>query len=186
MMNETVLQPVLIEVSDSGETCETLSPETSISTPSEAFFNSDVGFLEAVKITGRNKGTISRDTKSGKLSCSISEAGQKRYKVADLYTLYGLRQPKETGFQNLVKLDETVPETVSFAVDLAVLKERLKAQDEMLRLKDAQIRDLQDSRDKLLEQNNRLTLLLPAPQEKITQSISIPSEKPSFWKRLFS
>ena len=58
---------------------------------------------------------------------------------------------------------ETKNETEVEYVELAILRERLRSQETILNMKDAQIRDLQASRDKLLEQNNRLTLLLPAP-----------------------
>ena len=159
---------------------------TSVEPNSATFFNSYVGFVEATRITGRNKSTISRDTKSGKLPSQVSATGQKQYKVADLEMIYGLQNPKNIGSKKVVQPKETEPETVANAVELAILKERVKAHEEMLRVKDAQIRDLQESRDKLLDQNNRLTLLLPAPAQEPVQSPPAttpqPEQKRPWWK----
>jgi hypothetical protein len=190
IMNETNNKPVSEKVLNQDSVSETLevaeSREEKVSSPSETYFASQVSFTEAVKMTGKNKGTISKDTKSGKLHYKVSDTGQKLYKVSDLYTLYGLQNPEETKFKPQKKLAETPKETESNTVEIAVLQERLRAQEVLLSVKDAQIRDLQTSRDRLLTQNERLTLLLPsADSSKETAATMQETSKPSFWKRFF-
>ena len=146
-------------------------------------------------MTGRNKGQISKDTTSKRLPYIVNEAGHKRYKLADLYNLYGFRQPGATqenkGLHAAEKPQEINPENL---VEIATLRERVKAQEEMLRRADEERRrtedenrDLRQIRDRLLDQNNRLTLLLPAPPTAAPEPASSPTPaKPSWWKRLFS
>lgn len=168
------------------ETYKVLRESEGSASSSQIMFDSKIGFIEAVKMTGRNKGTLSKDTKAGKLPFEISESGQKLYKVSDLYSLYGFINPEETKFSDLKKLTETKKETNGNNVELAILKERLRSQETMLTMKDAQIRDLQSSRDKLLEQNNRLTLLLPAPVSPVKPIETLLEEqKKPWWKRFF-
>lgn len=193
-MRETSFKPVSEEVLNQALVLETLEvsneEERKVFSSSETLFESKVGFIDAVKMTGKNKGTISKDTHSGKLPFEVSETGQKLYKVADLYSLYGFRNPEEVKFKTGLKPKETHKETASEIVETAILHERLRSQEVLLSLKDAQIRDLQTSRDKLLEQNNRLTLLLPAPispQSQPTATVETSSEtiKTPWWKRFF-
>ncbi len=195
-MDETSFKPVSDEVLNQklvSEASQVLqNAKDKVSLPSETVFERNVGFLEAVKMTGKNKGTLSRDSKSGKLPFVVSETGQKLYKVSDLYSLYGFCNPDKTGLQSSGKLVETRVETDTNKVELAILRERLRAQQDMLSVKDSQIRDLQMSRDKLLEQNNRLTLLLPS-HTSISSNFTAPLEANllqkaliPWWKRLFS
>jgi len=164
---------------------ETLGSEK-VSSVSETFFESQVSFTQAVKITGKNKGTISKDTNSGKLKFEVSETGQKLYKVSDLYTLYGLHNPQETKVSSHKKPVETVSETIDLEMEIAILRERLRSHETVLALKDEQIRDLQISRDKLLDQNNRLTLLLPAAPAAQSETLQPTSQSIPFWQRFFN
>jgi hypothetical protein len=187
-MNETSFKSVSNEVLNQEPVLETLQVAEQqggkVFSPSETMFASKVGFVRAVEMTGKNKGTLSRDSKSGKLPFEVSETGQKLFKVSDLYTLYGLQNPEETKFQNQKKPIETKKETEADSVELAVLQERLRSQEMILSMKDAQIRDLQASRDKLLEQNNRLTLLLPAPVASVETVIAASETRKPWWKRI--
>lgn len=167
-MSETVTQPI----SNMNETG---------SNNSETFFARDVGISEAANITGRSKGQIGRDSNSGRLAYTLNEKDQKRYKVSDLYTLYGFRNPKETESHSVERPIEIQMETT---VKIAVLEAELKAKEETLRYREEEIRDLRQNRDRLIEQNQRLTLLLPAPKTE-PPPLAIQLEKKSFWKRLF-
>lgn len=183
-MNEQVTEPIATPV--------TSAPET----PSENPFDRHVGITEAAHMTGRNKGQISKDTSSKRLPYIVNEAGHKRYKLADLYNLYGFRQPGATqenkGLLPVEKPQDSNPENL---LELATLRERVKAQEEMLRRADEERRriedenrDLRQTRDRLLDQNNRLTLLLPAPPTAAQEQTSspTPAERKPFWKRFFA
>ena len=182
------------------ETLEkTVSDDVAIieKTPSETFFQKLVGLSEAVTITGKNKGQISKDTTAKRLPYELNEQGHKRYKVADLYNLYGFKKPTEAALETGFKQPEKpAQETLETAVELAVLKEQLKAKDELLRLAEEdkrraaeEIRDLRQSRDRLIENTTRLTLMLTGPQET-PETSQKPSDteatNPAPWyKRLF-
>lgn len=188
-MNETSFKPVSKEVLNQEPILEVSEVfrkgEDEVSSPSETIFASKVSFIKAVEMTGKNKGTLSKDSKSGKLPFEVSETGQKLFKVSDLYALYGLRNPEDSTFHNQKKPVETKKETEGDSIELAILRERLRSQELILSMKDAQIRDLQASRDKLLDQNNRLTLLLPAPVTPKEADIVTPETQKPWWKRVF-
>lgn len=149
---------------------------------SETFFKKLVGIAEAASITGRSKGQIGRDSNSGRLSYTLNEKEQKRYKVEDLYQLYGFRNPKEIGSKSIERQVEFTTET---AVRIAVLESELKAREEALRRSEEEVRDLRQNRDKLIEQNQRLTLLLTGSKIEIAPTAP-HAEKKTFWQRLFS
>jgi hypothetical protein len=158
---------------------------------SETFFNKIVGISEAASITGRSKGQIGRDSNTKRLVYTLDDKGQKRYKVADLFNLYGFKRPGEMVSQEEKRPIEIATET---AVEIAVLKSELKAKEDALRRIEEEVRDLRQSRDRLLDQNNRLTMLLPAPSAPPSAPLVVneperrpePSKRPPFWKRLFS
>jgi hypothetical protein len=179
-MNETLKKSV-------SNANETLAPQ------SETFFNSLVGIGEAAHITGRSKGQIGRDANTKRLPFVLDEKNQKRYRVSDLSMIYGLKNPdetkketpKETVSQEALRPTETATET---AIELALLRQQVQHQNETIRRVEDENRDLKRLRDTLIDQTQRLTLLLPAPA---AEPSTIPEPKPeaqplTFWERLFS
>jgi hypothetical protein len=154
--------------------------------PSQVFFDREVGINEAASITGRGKGQIGRDSNSGRLKYTLNDKEQKRYKVADLYQLYGLKNPKDTSSSSEKIPDENHVDTRQASIELAVLKERLHSQEKAMQRMENEINDLRQNRDRQLETINKLTLLLPSPQSATHQLPSEPFIKKSFWQRLFS
>jgi len=153
---------------------------------SETFFNRLVGINEAATISRASKGQISRDSKANTIHYELDEKNQKRYKVADLYQKYGFREQAESSSKEEVKPFENLPETLSSAVELAVLQTELKAKEDTIRRMEDEIRDLRQKQDKQLDTIQRFSLLLSAPKEP--QPVPMPTPEPeqkSFWKRLF-
>lgn len=152
---------------------------------SEEFFKRDVGISEAVKITGKNKGRISVDSTSGVLKFTVNEKGNRRYKVSDLYQLYGFKNPEKTvsGYDK-----KRFEDKVEVGLETALLKQKIEHQAEQLRRLEEEICYLRSKQDSLMEQNNRLTLLLPslAQSNPVSTEQENPSVKRSFWQRLFS
>lgn len=154
-----------------------------------------VGINEAARLAGKGKQQIYRDIQAGKLSWHMGSDGKKTLQIADLDRVYKLKNKDVTGNGNSHQNRELPPSQpnvtnqipVETAVELAVLKERVS------RLEDEN-RDLKQTRDRLLDQNHRLTLLLPPPPATIVapeaapepERISEPRPRQSFWKRLFS
>jgi len=155
------------------------------------------GIDEAVIDFHVSKSQISRDSNSNpvRLNFILNDKKKRRYKAADLYQLYGFRKQGERDKKERSEPKEFASEPNKMTVELAVLKEQLRSKDEALQAKNEairknedEIRDLRQIRDKLLDQNNRLTLLLPAPSDSANDEKSSPVPevpKRSFWQRWF-
>jgi hypothetical protein len=154
-----------------------------------------VGINEAARLTGKGKQQIYRDIEAGRLSWHIEESGRKTLQIADLDRVYKLKSQNvtstKTGDNNRLlpasQTDVTTTETIETAVRIAVLEAELKAKAEALQRVEDENRDLRQTRDKLLDQNNRLTMLLPAPTPPAPLVVAEPEppKRPSFWQRLF-
>jgi chromosome segregation ATPase len=166
-------------------------------TPQEisgTIFERLVGINEAITICRVSKSQISRDSNSKRLAYILGDKGQKRYKVADLYNLYGFRKQDEKGSEELTEPVSKTTGTADFTTEIAVLKAELRAKEAALQAKDEtlhrienEVQDLRQTRDRLLDQNNRLTMLLPAPPSTVPEPTSNQvTIKKSFWQRLFS
>jgi hypothetical protein len=52
-----------------------------------------IGLSEAAKLTGRNQTTIHRAMKTGRLSFSLGESGERRIDTAELDRVFGINRP---------------------------------------------------------------------------------------------
>jgi len=139
-----------------------------------------VGINEAARLTGKNKATISRDTKSGKVSATVNEAGQKRYMVAELERFYGTLRSPGTGY---APVDNHQNQPARNTSDTSVIPEVVKAKDEVIELLKGQVEDLKRDRDNWREQALRA---LPAPADTtpapVTEPVTTtPPVKRGFW-----
>ena len=150
-----------------------------------------VGINKAARLIGKGKTQIYNDIKAQKLSWHI-EDGKKLLRISDLDRVYGLKPDTSTKVdhqnQNIPHKPEqqTTSLTTETLIELALLKQQVKEQSEQIRHRDEQIQDLRRNRDQLLDQNNRLTLLLPAPQANAPEPSNPAPAKPSLLSRLFS
>jgi len=164
-------------------------------------FDRFVGINEAITISRAGKSQISRDSRTKRLPYILNDKGHKQYSVKDLYNLYGFRKQDWNGSNEDEEPGENRTGTGNMAIELAVLKAELRAKEDALQAKDEALRrsqdeilDLRQTRDKLLDQNNRLTLLLPSPPTTTGAALAAPEPERSpepprrqpFWKRLFS
>ncbi len=156
--------------------------ETQLENP----LNRLVGITEAASMTGRNKGRISLDTNGGKLPFTKNEEGHKRYKVFDLYQLYGLQNPKPTSSRDAQKPTEGATETaLETAVQLARMEERVKALEN-------ENRSLREDKRQLWETTQQLTgrlLAAPTPAPQPAAAImpaeqQAPPAPKSLWQRI--
>jgi hypothetical protein len=180
-MTETIQHPV----TKADETSDATLAET----PSSHFFNSYVGINKAASITGRNKGQISRDTNGKKLAHTLNDKGQKQYKVADLFQLYGFQQPSETKLQEHPEPQKQPPDlTTVTTADMVRLEERLAAKDDALRKAEEQIQEMRIREQWLKEKYDQLSLQLTGPA--VTPEAAAPTIEPptprTFWQRFFS
>ena len=128
-----------------------------------------VGINTASKLTGKNKATISRDSKAGKLSSTTNEAGHKRYQVAELERVYGrLRNPDDTSDAPGANHRNQPPISTT---DTSLVTEVVKAKDELIEALKNQIEDLRKDRDSWKVQAQRM---LPAPADTTTAPVTEP------------
>ena len=155
-----------------------------------------VGINHAARLTGKAKEQIYRAIASGKLSWTVDPTTEKKtLQVADLDRVFGLKPVGVTGAksgnenQMLPQAQPTV--TPAEIAELVLIKAQFDAQKETIRRLDDQVSDLRQQRDRLMDQNNRLTLLLPAPTpvEATSQPVANsntpePSPKRGLWDRI--
>lgn len=123
--------------------------EKSATTPFLAY----VGLNEAARLTGVHKTTITRDVKAGRLSYTTDERGNKRYQVADLDRLYRVSANdattatnSATGNNDRLRPPMATDATASESMELAVLKERLAAREDVIRRLENHVEELRNDK----------------------------------------
>ena len=108
-----------------------------------------VGLHEASRIVGKNRSTLHRAMKDGRLSYSLGAAGERRIDVAELERVFGHRVASSNGA-------ETVQSHDSQRREIEVLHRLVSEQD-------GTIRDLRQRLDASEDERRRLTLQLSPP-----------------------
>jgi len=108
-----------------------------------------VGLHETSRIVGRNRSTLHRAMKDGRLSYSLDASGERRIDVAELERVFGSRVAVGNGA-------ETVQSNDSQRREIEVLHRLVAEQD-------GTIRDLRQRLDASDDERRRLTLLLSPP-----------------------
>ena len=123
--------------------------------------------VEAARATGRNRKSIYRDIKSGRLSATVSVDGKKQIAVSELLRAYGEFPTSErhvTGGETVPTSQLETVEDVALKVKVAALEAEVSQLRERLGDKDRNLEDLRASM-RLLE------------HEKLSRK--------RFWARLF-
>jgi hypothetical protein len=100
---------------------------------------------EAAKLCGKDRKTLYRQIKEGKLSATKDETGATKIDIAELVRVYGaLRNISDTQDSgNTVALPQ--PETIDLRVELALLKAEVANLKERLGDKESHIEDMRNS-----------------------------------------
>lgn len=150
---------------------------------------------QAAKATGKSKTQIARAVESGKISAERDgPTGPYSIDAAELHRVYPM--VTDTGDSDAdAERSETppvTPETASdtggLAVEVAVLREKLRlletySEREREQL-NRQIEDLRQDREKWREQAERATRLLPPPTMAPPAPVASP-DRPKGWRRWF-
>jgi len=100
---------------------------------------SQVSISEAAKLVGRDRKTLYKDIKSGRLSATLSETGSRQVDTVELIRVYGeLRNPTDSR-ATVVDPQKTTEE---LRVRLAAAEAELSQMRERLTEKDSHIADL--------------------------------------------
>ncbi len=160
---------------------------------------------EAARVTGKNKTTIQRAIKSGRLSAVVNEDGSYSIEPVELSRVFPLVHLDQHAFDGTpVALQQyaTPRNDSAQPSDMALLGERLRNHEEKIRDLEQQLDDTRQQRDRWQEEAAYLRKLLPAPTvsplaDPATPATGAPQpfastaqEAPStarrpWWKRLF-
>lgn len=149
-MTETTARPV--------PSRSELPPETG-KTVEERPFNSYVGINEAARMTGRSKGQIGNDTKSGRLSFELNDRSQKQYQVSELDRVYGLKRPEEPSQADRQRPDET---PTTDPLEIALLRQKVQSQADTIRMLERHTATLEQTINRLLPAPPSDALTTPA------------------------
>lgn len=134
------------------------------------------GLKQASELAGKNQSTIHRAMKSGRLSFTINESGERMIDTAELNRVFPIavqdndaRKDASEGQKNPAQVAGLRAQLEAAAVRAALLQERLVE-------KDAILADLREDRDRWRVQAEKATLILtdqrqqsPGPREKEMQ-----------------
>ena len=135
---------------------------------------------EAAKATGKNKATIQRAIKSGKISASKNENGTYEIDPSELHRVYEaitqrVAQHKNATERNTSKSNknDSLERIINLEKELAVLNaEKRGLEEQKEQLQDT----VEDLRKRLDQSENRVTALLSGPEQK---------PKKRFWLKIF-
>lgn len=102
-----------------------------------------VSVTQASELTGKSKSTIQRALKSGRLSYSMNDAGDKEIDTSELERVYGNFPPK-------VDIEAMVRAELQRAQDMLEMervKMRCRSLEDQLHMTEVQLTDMKDQRD---------------------------------------
>jgi len=108
-----------------------------------------IGLAEAARLSGRNRATIHRAMKSGKLAYTLAEGGERKIDISELERVFGTRATIGNGVQPLQS-------DASQRREIETLREFLADSP-------AAVADLRRRLDESEAERRRLTLLLSPP-----------------------
>jgi hypothetical protein len=112
----------------------------------------EIGLRAAARLCGRNQSTIHRALKSGRLSYTVNEAGERRIEVSELERVFELRAPLGNGASEA---------TLAHAGQSnAVHAGEIAARERLLAEREATIADLRESNRYLRDRLDSLFALL--------------------------
>jgi hypothetical protein len=124
-----------------------------------------IGLSEAARLTGRNQSTIHRAMKTGRLSYTQDEAGDRRIDVAELERVFGIKKVADSADHFSRGGNGASPASNAQPVASHVTHEPeservIAAQREAMERMDATIRDLRARLDREAEERRSLIAIL--------------------------
>jgi hypothetical protein len=142
-----------------------------------------VGLKRASELTGKNQSTIHRAMKSGRISYSTNDSGERLVDTAELHRVFPIHLAQN------IEACKVAPELQSNDAQLHELRAQLEVERVKAGMLEARLKaleedkaDLKVDRDKWRVQAEQANLLLTDQREKQEQT---PERKKSFWRKLF-
>lgn len=144
---------------------------------------------QAAEATGKNIATITRAIKSGKISALKDESGAWRIDPAELHRVFpmnaqNLRKPEMQEDATPAQGAQTPMQDNVLQVELATLRERIRAQDEILADRAETIADLRARLDQEGEERRKLAAVLTDQTRPAAPTLPAPAPRP-WWRRIF-
>jgi uncharacterized protein YlxW (UPF0749 family) len=133
-----------------------------------------VGLKEAARITGKNQSTIHRAMKSGRLTFTISDVGERMIDTAELDRVFQVRPNNEHARNDAMSLQNHVEKLAQLRAQLEAERAKSAVAQERLGEKDAVIADLREDRDRWRMQAEKL-LLTDQRERMIIASPPVPA-----------
>src|SRR5690242_3271526 len=117
-----------------------------------------IGLKQAAELTGRNQSTIHRAMKSGKLSFTVDDNGQRWIDPAELERWASQNPVRPDGSNEGMQGQSTDLQLAELRAQLEAERIRVAGLQERLADKDAMVSDLREDRDRWRAQAERLVL----------------------------
>jgi hypothetical protein len=150
-----------------------------------------VGLRQAARMTGRNQSTIHRAMKTGRLSYTTGEAGERRIDVSELDRVFGIKSPQGDAAVVNGASGVAVAHAVASKAAHAALERLLAEREASIARQDETIRHLRARLDAEVEERRRvqerLTGLLTHRQAGSVPSVQRTAAEPKvpWWRRRF-
>ncbi len=142
-----------------------------------------VGLKRASELTGKNQSTIHRAMKSGRISYSTNDSGERLIDTAELHRVFPIHSAQN------IEACKVAPELQCNDTQLVQLRTQLEVERVKTSMLEARLKaleedktDLRIDRDRWRAQAEQANLLLTDQREKPEQT---PKRKKGFWRKLF-
>jgi len=143
-----------------------------------------IGLRQAARMTGRNQSTIHRAMKTGRLSYTTSETGERRIDVSELERVFGMKTALGNGASG-DPVAHAVQSNAAQAGAIAALERLLAEREASIARQDEAILDLRTRLDAEVEERRRvqerLTGLLTHRQAGSVPSVTPQARVPWWW-----
>lgn len=138
-----------------------------------------ISVTEAARLTGKNRATIHRYIKQGKLSQSTDATGSKKVDTSELLRVFGTISASSTTVLQCATIQQDA--TVESELPVAALQQKIVLLEQLLESKDKEIKRQDDHIDSLKQAMLLIESKLPATYEPVAQ----PAAKKSwqFWNK---
>lgn len=138
-----------------------------------------VSVTEAARLTGKNRATIHRYIKQGKLSQISDATNTKKVDTSELIRVFGsLTATPATPLQNDAMQHDTTPKTDQ---SVALLQQKIALLEQLLESKNKELQRQDEHIDSLKQAMLLIESKLPATSEPVAPA---PTKKPwQFWKK---
>lgn len=138
-----------------------------------------VSVTEAARLTGKNRATIHRYIKQGKMSQSTDVTGSKKVETSELLRVFGTMHTPPAPVLHCEKIQHDATDKDELSV--ATLQQKIALLEQLLDSKNKEIQRQDDHIDSLKQAMLLIESKLPATLDPVTQPVAKKSWQ--FWRK---